>query len=414
MITINNATAFKLYVRKLLRNATFNVSDAEIKRIMDYNNITDEADAPSESSCGGANLENLVATYAEYYHPYLSISVCVFGTVANILNIVVLTRKDMVSAPINRILTALAVADMLLMIEYIPFAYYYHLELLGKRDFPYYGAVFMLMHTHVTQILHTISVCLTLTLAVWRYLAIGYPEKNHILCSDRRCTFAITVCYILPILLCFPSYSMFEITTTEITENGQNYTLYHTTLRENVKRDKTLLKINFWMFAVFIKLLPCIILTIISCWLIRTLFKAKKRKQVLRGYDSYPLTTNGKDAKRKVSKAERRADRTTKMLIAVLLLFLLTEFPQGIFAFFIGLKGKDLFLVCYQQYGEIMDIMALLNGSINFILYCCMNRMFRATFGQLFKHKILAKWANAPPSEIHTTTLPNGTNTTTL
>lgn len=153
----------------------------------------------------------------------------------------------------------------------------------------------------------------------------------------------------------------------------------------------------------FIKLLPCIILTIISCWLIRTLFKAKKRKQVLRGYDSYPLTTNGKDMKRKVSKAERRADRTTKMLIAVLLLFLLTEFPQGIFAFFIGLKGKDLFLICYQQYGEVMDIMALLNGSINFILYCCMNRMFRATFGQLFKNKILTKWVSAPPSEVHTT-----------
>lgn len=170
---INNATAFKLFVRRLLHNATFNVSEADVKRIMNYNNISDETDAPPESSCGGESLENLAAIYAEHYHPYLSISVCVFGTVANILNIIVLTRKDMASAPINRILTALAMADMLLMIEYIPFVYYYHLELLGKRDFPYYGAVFMLLHNHVTQILHTISVCLTLTLAVWRYLAIG-------------------------------------------------------------------------------------------------------------------------------------------------------------------------------------------------------------------------------------------------
>ncbi|KAG5884783.1 hypothetical protein JTB14_031406 [Gonioctena quinquepunctata] len=223
-----------------------------------------------------------------------------------------------------------------------------------------------------------------------------YPDRNHILCSDRRCTIAIWICYILPIFLCIPNYYIFEITFIDIEEDGNIFTLYHTSLTENVNSDKTLLKMNFWFFAVFMKLLPCVILTIISCWLIKTLFNAKKRKQVLRGYDSFPLTENGKEPKRKSTKSERRADRTTKMLIAVLMLFLVTEFPQGLFAFFIGLKGKDLFLTCYQHYGEVMDMMALMNGSINFILYCCMNRMFRSTFGQLFKPKILRKWVAAP------------------
>ncbi|RZC00588.1 7TM GPCR Srw and/or 7tm 1 domain containing protein, partial [Asbolus verrucosus] len=229
-----------------------------------------------------------------------------------------------------------------------------------------------------------------------------YPEKNHILCSERRCTLAIGLSYLLPVVLCAPTYFTFTITRQEITENNEKYILYHTDLNDVFKRDKTLLKINFWIYAVFIKLLPCCILTAISCWLIYTLFKAKKRKRILHGHDCHPLTQNGKETRRKASKAERRADRTTKMLVAVLFLFLVTEFPQGIFALLIGIKGKDLFLQCYQLYGEIMDILALINGAINFILYCCMNRMFRATFGQLFKHKILAQWAPAPPSEIHT------------
>lgn len=229
-----------------------------------------------------------------------------------------------------------------------------------------------------------------------------YPEKNHTLCSETRCTLAIWICYILPVFLCIPSYYIFEISSIDIEENQQNFTLYHTDLKEEVKSDTTLLKINFWLFAVFIKLLPCIMLTIISIWLIKTLFDAKKRRQVLRGYDSFPLTVDGKEVKRKSNKSERRSDRTTKMLVAVLLLFLVTEFPQGIFAFFIGLKGHDLFLQCYQRYGEVMDIFALTNGSINFILYCCMNRMFRTTFGQLFKPKILDKW-NANLSDTHTT-----------
>jgi hypothetical protein len=125
----------------------------------------------SEENCGG-QLRNFAETYANHYHSYFAIFVCVFGTIANVLNIIVLTRKDTVCAPINRILTALAVADILLMVEYIPYVYYYYMALPKTMDFPYRGAIYMLFHVHITQILHTTSVCLNLTLAVWRYLAL--------------------------------------------------------------------------------------------------------------------------------------------------------------------------------------------------------------------------------------------------
>lgn len=101
--------------------------------------------------------------------------------------------------------------------------------------------------------------------------------------------------------------------------------------------DGSLYQINFWVHAVLIKLLPCVILTVISAWLIRALYRAKNRKKALKGYSACPADTvaNGKGnvfvrKSTKRSKAERRTDRTTKMLVAVLLLFLLTEFPQGI------------------------------------------------------------------------------------
>jgi len=53
--------------------------------------------------------------------------ICIFGTIANILNVIVLTKKDMAKAPINKILKWLAVADMFVMIEYIPFASYQYI-----------------------------------------------------------------------------------------------------------------------------------------------------------------------------------------------------------------------------------------------------------------------------------------------
>ena len=46
--------------------------------------------------------------------------VCVVGTLFNLANILVLTHKDMRN-PVNMILTGIAVADCLVMIEYIPF-----------------------------------------------------------------------------------------------------------------------------------------------------------------------------------------------------------------------------------------------------------------------------------------------------
>ena len=38
-------------------------------------------------------------------HGFMSVIICILGSIANVLNIIVLTRKDMNTSPINRILT---------------------------------------------------------------------------------------------------------------------------------------------------------------------------------------------------------------------------------------------------------------------------------------------------------------------
>lgn len=229
-----------------------------------------------------------------------------------------------------------------------------------------------------------------------------HPDKNHILCSEARCTLGIFLSYVLPIFLCGPTYFAFQVKATTIKENDTDYILYHTALSDTANNEEYLV-FYFWMYSVVMKLIPCTILTVISVWLVRTLHKAKKRKQVLREYNNTGCMTKQLVNNKKKTKAERRADRTTKMLVAVLLLFLITEFPQGVLGLLSGMKGKCFFLKCYQDFGDIIDMLALLNGSINFVLYCCMNRMFRATFEQMFTYRILAKWVTPVQSEIHTT-----------
>ena len=60
--------------------------------------------------------------------------VCVLGTLFNVANILVLTHRDMKMNPINMILTGIAVADCLVMVEYIPFTIHMYLLKNWDRD----------------------------------------------------------------------------------------------------------------------------------------------------------------------------------------------------------------------------------------------------------------------------------------
>ncbi|XP_011505952.1 PREDICTED: FMRFamide receptor-like [Ceratosolen solmsi marchali] len=363
-------------------------------------------------SCG-SGLDAFHTRYASI-HGWASLLVCVFGSIANGLNIAVLTRREM-SSPTNAILTGLAVADMLVMIEYMPYAVHSYLYHRPKREtYTYAWTVFVLFHSNFAQVFHTISIWLTVTLAVWRYIAVAHPQKNREWCSYKRTIVAIVAAYVVCPLICFPLYVTTQVTSKNVTldandrqinigMDANNATLYYVALTESAQNG--LKEMNFWMYSVVIKLLPCLALTILSLRLILALIEAKKRRKkltsttMLKVEESINLAES-KKRRRKASRImdnERQTDRTTKMLLAVLLLFLLTEFPQGTLGLLSVVLGPNFFNTCYVKLGEAMDILALINSAINFILYCAMSRQFRMTFNQLFcRSKLLNRWLPVP------------------
>lgn len=75
--------------------------------------------------------------------------VCLLGTIANTLNIIVLTRREMRS-PTNAILTGLAVADLAVMLEYIPYTvhdYILSARLPREEQLSYSWACFIKFHS---------------------------------------------------------------------------------------------------------------------------------------------------------------------------------------------------------------------------------------------------------------------------
>lgn len=390
---------------------------------------------PVKLYCGDG-LEAFRQTYL-IMHGYISLMVCLFGMLANTLNIIVLTRMDQRISPTNAILTGLALADNLVMIEYIPFAF--HMYILRERPvyerFSYPWTVYVLIHAHVTQVFHTISIWLTLLLAVWRYLSVAHPLRSRDWCTLDRALLAILLAYVCSPLVCIPLYLTFTIQSQTwippgaakevngslwLDEAGkEQYTLYFLGTSELAKANQSLLEnINFWTYSVVVKLIPCVALTILSFRLISALVSAKERRQNLKSNNistknnahavtaarnerstnnvesgaSHPQANAGHGA----TAGSEKHDRTTRMLLAVLFLFLVTEFPQGILALLSGILGDAFFTNCYGHLGELMDILALINGAINFILYCVMSRQFRQTFNRIFRSRLLDKWTGIP------------------
>ncbi|KAH8278273.1 hypothetical protein KR044_009432 [Drosophila immigrans] len=413
-------------------------------------------------------------------HGYVSLVVCILGTIANTLNIIVLTRKEMRS-PTNAILTGLAVADLAVMLEYIPYTVHDFIltdSLPREEKLSYSWACFIKFHSIFAQVLHTISIWLTVTLAVWRYIAVGYPQKNRVWCGMRTTIITITTAYVVCVLVVSPSLYLItaitewmdqldaqgklinnipmtqyvidynnemqtlvaaanatsssllpsnetlflNATTTTpspqavpvslVARNVTVYRLYHSDL---ALHNASLRNTTFLIYSVLIKLIPCIALTILSVRLILALLEAKRRRKKLTSKPATPASNgtksgvvNGKPAERprknsKTLEKEKQTDRTTRMLLAVLLLFLITEFPQGIMGLLNVLLGDAFLMECYLRLSDLMDVLALINSSINFILYCSMSKQFRSTFTLLFRPKFLDKWLPVAQDELAAT-----------
>lgn len=324
--------------------------------------------------------QNIPVPLNRYYgiHGFVTLFVCIFGSIANSLNIAVLTRRDMRS-PTNAILTGLAIADLLVMIDYIPIAIneYLYLQFDGTRESQrsYAWAIMQYFHAFFSQTAHTISIFLTVTLAVWRYIAIAHPQKNRAWCNMRNTIGAITSSYVICPLLCSMVFLMIRIMPMQemhnskgvrisdnetLPEGTRNVTVYLVVFTDLVAQHKWVWTMNMFIFGAIIKIIPCIALTVLSLRLIGALLEAKRRrKQLMMGTSNgmRPIISkeikNGqeKKAKSRFLDKERQTDRTTRMLLAVLLLFLITEFPQGILGL-LSVSSERFYLRCYLRLGE--------------------------------------------------------------
>ncbi|XP_052228454.1 G-protein coupled receptor dmsr-1-like [Dreissena polymorpha] len=337
-------------------------------------------------------LQELKSSYANI-HGYLSTAVCLVGILANIANIVVLNKKHMRTST-NIILLWLAVADLCAMVEYVTFAIPFYVfkeegmpSIFHNRT---YGWMFyLLFHANFSLSMHSISIWLTIMLATFRFIYIFLFTRANKYCSIRHAKIVILIIYIGAVVLCIPNYISNYWVRVNITNtvSGENETVY-TFEERNYGPYLYIFDMNYWIQSILIKLVPCVLLTILTIMLILGLRKAYKNHQQIQ---SQGLRNND------VEKHHEHY-RTTSMLLAVVILFLIVELPHGIMTLLMIFMG-ELHSELYDPLGDILDIVALMNSGVNFVLYCSMSKQFRDTFIATFckcftSNEDREKWIN--------------------
>lgn len=340
-----------------------------------------EADADNNSFY--RSLDQFYRAYNPV-HGQLSAFLCATGIVLNLANIVVLTRPSMLSS-INHILTAVAVCDIGLMLSYLVFLGHFVLtdsHYCDPNTYSHGWAVFLLLHANFSVFTHTLSLYLTVAMALLRYLMVRQHHKTDLSAPSVGCGI-IAFSTLLVLALCTPNFMTYWIQpvdgclSSEVIRNESR-----SKVADVVSQPQTfyvnfatypgscvIQLLSFWIGGIVFKIVPCVILCIFMGLLIDVIISAAKRRRRLLREDGHALGQN---------------DRTTVMLVLIVLVFLITEVPQGLLAVLSGLLGPVFFHRVYKSLGDILDLLSLLNSSVNFFLYCVMSRNFRQVFCHIF------------------------------
>ncbi|XGW01338.1 hypothetical protein V3C99_013916 [Haemonchus contortus] len=318
-------------------------------------------------------LINFQSLYAPI-HGYVCIGLCVFGILTNFVHVVVLTRPVMRNSAVNCVLTAVAICDIGTMATYL--IYISHFVVLRQSTcsptFTHGWMQFLQWHVMLSITLHTTSLWLAVAMAFIRRMTLRVARLNS---TWQRPQFAWKLCiaiYIIVAVLCVPSLFVHEIAVYE----GIVWEPPHPHCALSYPPNYTE---PIYTFTV----IPCILLMYFSVGLVNKIRQAEKHRRKLTNV-SLNNVNSCDSSSMSAKKKSHRSDRTTTMLVVILAVFLITELPQGIISILCAIFTTDVHKYLYFYLGDILDLLSLLNSSVNFVLYCVMSSRYRQTFWLVF------------------------------
>jgi len=339
---------------------------------------------------------------------YVISTICIFGTVCNILNLCVLLQRRLKESPYTY-LTGLALADMLTLISMSPVSIvrgdyirheniFYTLTRLEAR-------IYMPLANYFGQV----SIMITVALTIERYLFTTYPLRTQSFCKPsyarRVIAIILIICAIANIprflseaveknigikiifnsLLCSTHPFLIEYSSTNLSHIGQCFCIITYT------KEKFLSTRNYYYYTMLVinQILPFAILLCLNLSLIR---RVQMSNRFTLGELIARQNPNINSTIPSTQKRLRDEHRLTKTLVAVVIVFLIcntftiVSYP-GLVRFLTKKKYPNYFKIGFRIQRLITNIMLLLNYSINFFFYCAFNQKFLNTLKMTFRYE---------------------------
>lgn len=319
-------------------------------------------------------LSRHLATTRFVVQNILNPMVVAFGLVGNSVNIAVLTRRWMKSST-NYYLTALALYDILyLALAFIMSATHYN-YIGANLDYVRYRR---LVVRPLTDTCSNTGVWITLTFTVERYIGVCHPMRGKVWCTPRRAKYIIGAVCLSAALITAPEF--FELQAFESLRRESNTTEIDFN-RTAFGQTRFYFGYSYAVQALF-TFVPLLLLLIFNMLLIRQVMVAAKNRRRMAKKPNVGAGGGG-------DHQSRDQQKITVMLISVVIVFILCQLPQSLqnlYWIYLDVTGsmtqeKERLL---RIIANVFNLLVMINGACNFILYSSFSTKFRLTFSRLF------------------------------
>ena len=298
------------------------------------------------------------------YFGFLSVIVCSFGLIGNVFSIIVWSSfKKRTST--NALLIALAGADMAALLFYLIFAVYFFLITEPYESYGHSktGTYLVLICFHGFIVFANMSNWFTISLGMFRYFLVCRVYISKTACTFKHAQITIFCLVLFTTISLIPFYFYYEVNgENQNSTTSKEYNSYWIQLTEFAKAHTSYQRTILWLYGVFFKLVPSVVLIILSYRMIIALLEAKRRRQEIGG-------------------DQQIYKNTTIMLLVILFIFVISQMTIGVTAFISGLTDSGdchfFYFLIYSNVSDILDLTTLLNSALNFFVYISINTSFR-------------------------------------
>ncbi|CCD68164.1 G-protein coupled receptors family 1 profile domain-containing protein [Caenorhabditis elegans] len=318
---------------------------------------------PGTDEVGNSTIPWLITTVVKAYRPfhyYILTFLVVFAFFANIMIVKVLSHKEMIRSGVNVTMLLIAVCDFGCSIAGLLQLF---LRSYSDNYTSYPTAYGQIAVDYLAVAFHASSLYLAVGMAFCRVKSLNIANRNKDLWQSPNYAVRVACALCAPVFL-IATFVLFINAVKNTEEEG----IYLDISDLSLLSECLFMKASLMASGLCFKIAPCLLMLVLSLFLLRRIDEGKQSAQ--------NAAANQKGKKDKI-------DRSSRFIQFVLVVFLITESPQGVFSILGGFMILD-YINYFQNLSIFMNILAFFNTTTSFIIYSSLSAKFRRIFAQLF------------------------------